>query len=48
VFKLRVGGRKTVRVTQKASCVDQVAATQGEPSTCQLLATANVVVRRTS
>jgi hypothetical protein len=48
VSRLRVGGRRTVRVTQKASCVDQVAGTKGDPSGCALSATADVVVRRTS
>lgn len=42
VFKLRVGGRKTVRVTQRASCVDQVAGTRGDASACTLSATADV------
>jgi hypothetical protein len=48
VSKLRVGARKTVRVTQKTACVDQVAGTQGDASACVLSATADVVVRRTS
>jgi hypothetical protein len=48
VSKLRVGARKTVRVTQKAPCVDQVAGTQGDASACLLSAIADVVVRRTS
>ncbi len=46
--KLRVGGAKTLRVTQKASCVDQVSGTQGDATSCTLSASADVVVRRTS
>jgi hypothetical protein len=48
VAQLRVGGRRIVRVTQKASCVDQVAGIKGDPSACTLSATADVIVRRTS
>jgi hypothetical protein len=48
VSKLRVGARKTVRVTQRADCVDQVAGTKGDASACTLSATADVTVRRTS